>query len=261
MLTGLLRRLGPEAVVRDLGVTPAELSQMVRGLVDVPLEVLERVDRVYDVLASGARTVGVDPDQSVRLESTEPVPPVDVPAELRPPPYEPRGSALNGSDVALGALDHLKADLFRVRMMAVRQQVGIGLREDEKLASKLFVLQIELTLIVEFSESVPVPGLGWTALELEEEAEKRFRRRDRLQAALAKYNTGFRGMVRRLAGRRPQTVDEIMQSMIHDSELIHKAGALERESSEAALARLLGPSGLDVEGVRELLRQHTAAAA
>ena len=188
------------------------------------------------------------------LKPLPPSTPLSFDQDLLPGAYQPREPA---GPNARNALDELKADLYRVRMMALRQRVGLALREDEKLANHLFVLQIELTLIVEFHESVPEPGMGWNAVTLDEEADKRFRRRDRLQAELAKYTTGVRGMFRRISGRKPLTLDELMQSLMRDAHLIHQAGVGETESTEEALARLLGPSGFDAEGVRELLRQNS----
>ena len=261
MLYGLLDRLGVDRVVRDLQVSPDDLADMLSGSAPVPPESLDRVRRVHEILGGGVETAGGLIPENERLGATAPIEEDHVSPELAPPVYEPRvPRSEDGLSGARQALEDLKADLFRVRMMAVRQQVGVGLRDDEKLASKLFVIQIELTLIVEFRETVPVPGLGWTALQFDEEAERRFRRRDRLQAALSKYNAGFRGLVRRLTGRRPQSVDEMMQAMLQEAEDIHRVGDLENEQTDAVLTRLLGPSGLDADGVRELVRQHAVVA-
>ena len=253
LLIGLVQRLGAERVIRDLGVTPGELAEMMMGDLVFPIDTVDRIRRVQSVIRNGVHDLGLDEGPSQRLEATAPVDSSVIQEDLLPDEYQPRQPA---GPQARDALDQLKADLYRVRMMALRQRVGLALREDEKLANHLFVLQIELTLILEFGESVPEPGMGWNPVTLDEEADKRFRRRDRLQAELAKYTTGVRGMFRRISGRRPLTLDELMQSLMRDAHLIHQAGEIEAESTEQALARLLGPSGFDADGVRELLRQN-----
>ena len=263
LLAGLVRRVGAAGVVNDLGISGESLANMLSGEETVPPEAIQRVMRTYSILQDGLDTVGGVDEGQPRLEKVIPPDQSAVPSDLRPPDYEPRRTAAtsisSGSQPAgapMDALDLLKSDLFRVRMMAVRQQVGVGLSEDDILASKLFVLQIELTLIVEFGESVPVPGLGWTPVELEREAESRFRRRDRLQAAIAKRSRGFGGMLRRMSGQKPPTVDQIMHKMLDEAKLIHDASAAAAESTDEALNRLLAPAGLDAADVREILRQH-----
>ena len=257
LLVGLSHRLGTDRVLKDLGVTPGQLRDMMLGDSPFPVELVDRIRRVQAVIQNSLADVGISSSEPAaeRLQATAPVDTEAVDDRLLPGAYQPRDPA---GPNARNALDELKADLYRVRMMALRQRVGLALREDEKLANHLFVLQIELTLIVEFHESVPEPGMGWNAVMLDEEADKRFRRRDRLQAELARYTTGVRGMFRRISGRKPLTLDELMQSLMRDAHVIHQAGAVEKESTEDALARLLGPTGFDAEGVRELLRQNSA---
>ena len=250
----LIRRVGLQEVTDVLEVSRAELHQMLMGVTDFPPDAVANVNRLVTVLEAGRETVGIGTelrdDALVQTDAPEVTP---EQLELVPDTVLRREPAPAGSR---GVVNQLMDDLYRTRVMALRHQMDLTLRREERISRQLLVVQIELTLILYFEESVPEPGLGWSAVKRSEESEKRLRRQRRLAAELDSYNRGFKGLMRKIVGRRPQTPRELMAEMKEEADLLHGVGEGELENSRQLLERVLQPTGLDPDMVRDMLEQH-----
>lgn len=249
----LIKRVGLKEVTDVLEVSTAELHGMLMGQTEFPQDAVVNINRLLGVLDAGRQTVGIgDGLRSDALTDTDAPQPTEGEMALVPDPVVRRKPVQSGSK---GVVDQLMDDLYRTRLMALRGQVDLTLREDERISRQLLVVQIELTLILHFEESVPEPGLGWSALKRTEESEKRLRRQRHLSAQLKQYNKGLVGLVRRVIGRRSQTPRELMTEMMQEADRLHTVGEKEMETSRDLLERVLQPTGLDPDLVREVMQQ------
>lgn len=281
LVDGLVARLGVGPLLDHFGFdSEDELQRMLDGRIPIPMD---RLQRLQGVLSDGAAISNVAPqrpfsarvvvraapsfsDEELDLLATPPptvVPP--VPEEPASAPAASNGSAPSGvksarSSQPQSVIESLKSDLYRARMAALRQQVDLSLREDERLRSQLLVVQIELTLIMQFRESVPEPGMGWTSIQLDDEREKRSRRQRRLQAELDRYNRGLRGFVRRFSSRKPETVSSLLERMIREADTLHAVAEAEESTPRELLDLFLHPAGLDSEVLSEIVTEHAGAA-
>lgn len=254
----LIRRVGLKEVTDILEVSTTELHGMLMGQTQFPEDAVVNINRLVGVLDAGRQTVGIgDGLRTDALTDTVEMEPTEEEIAMVPDAVVRRESAASGGK---GVVNQLMDDLYRTRLMALRHQVDLTLREDERISRQLLVVQIELTLILYFEESVPEPGLGWTALKRNEESEKRLRRQRHLSAELERYNKGFVGLVRRVIGRRSQTPRELMAEMMEEADRLHSVGEKEAETSRDLLERVLQPTGLDPDMVREVMQQREEVA-
>ena len=250
----LIRLVGLKEVTDVLEVSRKEIHAMLMCEIDFPADAVANVDRLMTVLDAGRQTVGIgDELREDALTETDAPEVTPEQLELVPDAVLRREPAPVGSR---GVVNQLMDDLYRTRMMALRHQMDLTLRREERISRQLLVVQIELTLILYFEESVPEPGLGWSAVKLSEESEKRLRRQRRLAAELDSYQRGFKGLMRKLVGRRPQTPRELMAEMKEEADLLHGVGDGESENSRQLLERVLQPTGLNPDMVRDIVEQH-----
>ena len=251
-LLELIRRIGLKEVLGVLEVSADELRDMLMGQVEFPDHAIVNINRLDGVLDAGRQTVGIGAELREDALSDTEAPEVSDDEISMVPDAVVRSEP---APTAGGVVSQLMGDLYRTRMMALRQQVDLTLREDERISRQLLVCQIELTLILHFEETVPEPGMGWSAVKRNEEAETRLRRQRHLDAELKRYNKGFGGLVRRVIGRRPQTSRELMNEMMAEAAQVHGIGAGETENSRDLLERVLQPTGLDPALVRDAMRR------
>ena len=248
----LLERLGPEQVTSALDVSAEHLSLMLLGNMEFPDEVKQGLARMDNVLSSGNQAVRLRRDIPDEIEEASVPDPTDDQLEVLPDPIVPSG----GFGGVGGVMERLKADLYAARLMATRNLMDLRLKDDEILTNQLIVLEIELTIILHFGDSVPSPGLSWTDLQCNEEAEKRLRRLRWVNTALAKYDRGIRGIFRRFVGKKRRSPREMLNDMMVEADDLHRFGSAEvMESREDLLRRVLEPAGLDAGRVQSLSEQ------
>lgn len=243
-----LESLGEAQTVEALGVGVEELRQMLLEEVAIPDEVAESLLRLESILSQGRATAAVSEEPGDGITEASRSEATAIEAQLLP--------AVEESGGELGALmyDRLKADLYAARLIATRNLKDLRLRDDEILANQIVIYEIELTIIDDFGDSVPVPGMGWTKLQMHEESKKRIRELRATHAALRKYDRGMKGILRRWVNGRRQTPREMLNEMLTEADVLHRAGRSERsESPQELLQRVLEPAGLDADAVRAML--------
>lgn len=243
-----LECLGEKQTLEALGVGVDDLCAMLLEEIAISPEVERSLLRLESILAQGRTTSAVveTPEQSManvsRSEATA------QEAELLPLTKDARDQ--QGSVM----YDRLKADLYAARLIATRNLKDLRLRDDEILANQIVIYEIELTIIDDFGDSVPAPGMGWTKIQMHEESKKRIRELRATHAALQKYDRGMKGTLRRWVNGRRQTPREMLNDMLTEADVMRRAGDSERmESPQDLLRRVLEPAGLDADAVQKLL--------
>ena len=253
----LLERLGVEQLTGALDVSSEQLGLMLLGEVEFPDEVMRGMVRMDNILSSGKKAVRLNRPVPEEIEDASVPNPTEEELEMLPDPIAV-GSGFGGSSAVM---DRLKADLYAARLIATRNLMDLRLRDDEILANQLITLEIELTIILHFGDSVPSPGMSWTDVQCHEEAEKRLRRLRWVHTALAKHDRGIRGLFRRVIHGRRRSPREMLNDMMVEADVIHRMGTNElSESREDVLRKALAQAGLDADLVRGVLEEEGAKA-
>lgn len=248
----MLERLGPEQLTNALDISSEELSRMLLGDLEFPEEVKQGLLRMDGVLSSGRQAVRLSRDVPDEIDDASVPSPTKEDLDVLPEPVVGTSGGYGGAEVVM---DRLKADLYAARLMATRNLMDLRLRDDEILTNQLVVLEIELTIILHFGDSVPTPGMNWTDVQCHEEAEKRLRRLRWVNSALNKYDRGIRGMFRRFVGGKRRSPREMLNDMMVEADTLHRLGSGEVvESREEVLRKVLEPAGLDADRVVSLLQ-------
>ena len=248
----LLERLGPEQVTSALDVTPEELRLMILGEMEFPEVVQQGLVRMDSILSSGRKAVRLNRRVPDEIADASVPDPTDEQLDVLPDPV----GASGGFGGTGAVMDRLKADLYAARLIATRNLMDLRLRDDEILTNQLVALEIELTIILHFGDSVPSPGMNWTDVQCHEEAEKRLRRLRWVNTALTKYDRGIRGLFRRVVRGKRRSPREMLNDMMMEADALHRLGASElSESREDVLRKVLEPAGLDAEMVRNVLSE------
>ena len=168
----IVEQLGPEQVTGSLDITRDELRQMLLGEMEFTEEVKAGLIRLDGIIDSGKRAVRLNRKSTAGVIEEASVPEVTQEQKELMPEIPGSSEGFGGSD---RVMDHLKADLYAARVMATRNLMDLRLKDDEILTNQLLVLEIELTIVLHFDDSVPTPGLNWTPVQASEETEKRLR--------------------------------------------------------------------------------------
>ena len=244
-----LEKLGEKQTLENLGVALEELQEMLLGNVAFPDEVVDRLARLESIWDTGKTTASVTAGVQEKIPEAS-----RSEAAAAEAPLLPERDGTGNAGARSRMFDQLKADLYGARLIATRNLKDLRLRDDEILTNQIVIYEIELTIIMDFQDTVPVPGLGWTKLQMHEEAQRRTRELRATHSALQRYDRGMKGIMRRWAHGKRQTPREMLNEMLSEADALHRAGESERaESPEALLHRVLEPAGLDADVVRKLL--------
>ena len=187
----LVESVGFECMVETLGCSEAELLMLLEGSSAGTPEVRSALEDLFRMMDDAAADAGLEvtaPVNSGHLPS-----PVPVVAEAGPPAmgdpvhalYPGAGSVAPDPDsaswqsfpsvesaaadarkrggVSYGASrsERCKEELYRYLEVLVRRQYDVTLSEERRLAMYAYRLEIELTIIDYYKDTVPVSGLNW----------------------------------------------------------------------------------------------------
>ena len=201
---------GPTA--ERLGITPEELRRVMIGEAELDDEAVAAALAAAAVINDAMEQVGL----LVEEDSDITEPPLAIPdeddelqfAKFRVPELvggrEPVAS--NGTR----GQERL-ANLYDQRLAGLRCQRDLTLSDDEVLEFKIFVQRVELQIIWDMEESLPVAGMGWGPEKRDAEGRRRLNEMQRLHRQRNTDKGGLRGLVRRFMGKhqeRRQVVEE-----------------------------------------------------
>ena len=243
-LRALVGNWGREVVSWKLGLAEEELDAVLSGESAMDADTRQRSVDVWQELAGdgagGDDTEGLfaeppneDLDQALIAEEAEEVwrrveeEDAEVEAQSPSPPQSRATPEVATEGIELSALPGLagpeqqersRALLIRVHHTARMEQHRLGLSDREKLDIQLVMVQIEMSLIIDFRESLPEPGQNWDADRRDKENKGRLTLFRLLEQKQKRNYSGLKGAWNRLMGRRKPTVEEVWRRLIERSE-------------------------------------------
>lgn len=226
-LVSLVRQLGSVQVAESLGIDEDSLRFLVSGELVMDEDIASNLERLCEVMGdnlelgdpddlSAVSTLGgvvagpAEPDGAFSGDGWDPASDDVVGEPVGPVVLPPRG-------VQTFAEYHeeRRKSLWKGRDLAVMTQFHLGLSYAEKLDMFHLVLEIELTLIMTYGDSMPEPGVSWDPERRDAEVQRRLARLRWVDRQRDEFYGGLKGfMMRIMGGRRRLSGKELYQQMV-----------------------------------------------
>ena len=221
----LVDYLGLARTAERLEVSPEDVRDFIIGEMELSPEVLERVEDIMQTIGLAVERAGVGEGEGELGEGPLMAPEPEEGAEdlklvtMRMP-------VLNGTGVEQatrgdGLLNRsLLESLYEQRLTSLRLLRDVTVSRSERMQYQLLNIEIELQIIWDMEETLPVPGASWNAERRDGEIHKRLNDKWRLEEQLRRSDGGLKGLVRRLLGRHQDRVRGLDAAMSREREFM-----------------------------------------
>ena len=239
-LVALVRQLGASQVAESLGVDDDSLRYLVSG--DLPMDenISSNLERLCEVMGESLdledrgdlSPASFAPSSSSSSGKAKP-----TAAPAADPDYDEDYDYLDGDTLPAPAgggrsaptvvmpprgvqtmaeyHEERRKTLWKGRNLAVMTQFHLGLSFAEKLDMFYLVLEIELTLIMAYGDSMPEPGMNWEPERRDAEVQRRLARLRWVDRQREEAYGGMKGFIMRVLGRRRRlSGKELYQQMV-----------------------------------------------